>query len=310
MNPKVSIIIPTYNRADLLSRAIKSALNQTFKDFELIVVDDGSTDNTRQVVEGFQQKDERIKYIWQENSGAPAKPKNTGIENSKGEYVAFLDSDDEFVPEKIEKQLNLFLHSKKENLGFVGCNVLIIQQGNIIQEYITPKYKEVFLKLLESNFILSSSSVLVKKEVFENIGLHDIRFKCSEDWDMWIRIAQKYNFDFVPEFLFKYYVHSLSITQTTPTKEKTQDLLFILEKHKKQIIEKWPHIYGTHLRHLGSINLLSENKKDSMKCFIQSIKIYPSPRNILTMILSLLGKKIYYHLLNFKRKIAGNLFTG
>ena len=122
--PKVSIIIPTYNRAKLLSRAIKSVLDQTFKDFELIIVDDGSTDNTKGVVEEFQKKDSRIKYIWQENSGAPAKPKNTGIRQARGEYVAFLDDDDEWFPKKLEKQIELF----EDNIGFVGCNILIVDQ--------------------------------------------------------------------------------------------------------------------------------------------------------------------------------------
>ena len=95
MLPKVSIIIPTYNRANLLPRAINSVLNQTFKDFELIIVDDGSTDNTRKVVKEFEEKDSRIKYIWQENFGGPAKPTNTGLKISKGKYIAFLDSDNE-----------------------------------------------------------------------------------------------------------------------------------------------------------------------------------------------------------------------
>ena len=108
MNPKVSVIIPTYNRANLLARAIKSVLNQTFQDFELIVVDDGSTDNTRKVVEEFQKKDSRIKYIFQENSGGPAKPINTGIKNSKGEYITILEDDDEFLPQKLQKQVELF----------------------------------------------------------------------------------------------------------------------------------------------------------------------------------------------------------
>ncbi|HKK53946.1 MAG TPA: glycosyltransferase family A protein [Patescibacteria group bacterium] len=102
-NPKISVIIPTYNRANFLPRAIKSVLNQTFKDFELIIVDDGSTDNTKEVINNYLKNDDRIKYIYQQNSGGPPKPKNTGIKIAKGEYIAFLDSDDEWFKDKLKK---------------------------------------------------------------------------------------------------------------------------------------------------------------------------------------------------------------
>jgi glycosyltransferase involved in cell wall biosynthesis len=96
MSPKVSVIIPTYNRADLLSRAIKSVIAQTYTNWELLVVDDGSTDNTKEVVKEFIKKDKRIKYLWEPNSGSPSKPRNFVAKNAKGEYIAFLDSDDEW----------------------------------------------------------------------------------------------------------------------------------------------------------------------------------------------------------------------
>ena len=117
--PKVSVIIPTYNRQKLLPKAIKSVLNQTFKNFELIIVDDGLTDNTKEIIKEFQKRDPRIKYIWQENFGAPAGPKNTGIKNSKGEYIAFLDDDDEWLPEKLERVIEIppkTIHALK-NIG-------------------------------------------------------------------------------------------------------------------------------------------------------------------------------------------------
>jgi glycosyltransferase involved in cell wall biosynthesis len=104
MNPKVSVIIPTYNRANLLPRAIKSVLNQTFQDFELIVVDDGSTDNTRKVVEEFQKGDSRVKYFYKENGG-PGSARNFGLKNAKGNFVIFLDSDDMFLPYILEEEI-------------------------------------------------------------------------------------------------------------------------------------------------------------------------------------------------------------
>ncbi len=119
MTPKLSVIIPTYNGEKFIGRAIESVLNQTFKNFELIIVDDGSTDNTKEIVMEYQKKDERIKYLWEENSGGPAKPYNLALKQCGGEYIAFLDHDDMWLPEKLEKQID-FIEKEK----IVGGNCL------------------------------------------------------------------------------------------------------------------------------------------------------------------------------------------
>ena len=122
LEPLVSIIIPTYNRAELLKRAIQSCLDQTYKNIQVVVVDDASEDNTPEIVQRF--KDSRIKYIrLPKNSGRPAVPRNIGILNSDGEVIAFLDSDDYFLPEKIEKQVRALTNS--EEIGLVYCDALI-----------------------------------------------------------------------------------------------------------------------------------------------------------------------------------------
>ena len=127
MSPKVSIVIPTYNSEKFIDRTIKSVLNQTFQNFELIIVDDCSVDNTRKMIREFQKQDDRIKLIaLEKNSGAPAHPKNVGIKNAKGEYIAFLDHDDEWLPKKLERQIELFI--KNEKLGFVSCNAFIVDE--------------------------------------------------------------------------------------------------------------------------------------------------------------------------------------
>jgi cellulose synthase/poly-beta-1,6-N-acetylglucosamine synthase-like glycosyltransferase len=125
--PIVSIIIPTYNRKDLLERAIKSVLSQTFQDWELIIVDDGSTDETRDLVENFQRVDPRIKYIWQNNSGAPAKPEKCWLYvNSSGEYIAFLESRMmNGFQLNLEKTINICWKVCQE-YAFVSCNVIVL----------------------------------------------------------------------------------------------------------------------------------------------------------------------------------------
>lgn len=125
--PKVSIIIPAYNSSRFLKRAIGSILAQTFRDWELLIVDDCSKDSTPLIVEEYSKFDKRVKlFKTDHNSGGFAIPKNIGIENSKGKYIAFLDHDDEWFPEKLEKQLSVFENSRDEKLGLVSCYINFI----------------------------------------------------------------------------------------------------------------------------------------------------------------------------------------
>lgn len=302
-NPKVSVIIPTYNRADLLPRAINSVLNQTFKDFELIVVDDGSTDNTKELISDFQKKDNRIQYIWQENSGAPAKPKNTGIKNSKGEFLAFLDSDDEWLPEKLEKQLKLF--EKDKDLGIVGCNCWNIYVG---EKYRKTKYriknntKDNPIRILEDCFIFSSSSVVIPRFVFNDVSLYDESFKVSDDWDLYIRILKKYRFNFVDDFLLNYYVHYNNISKEGSIKQ-AEDYINLIKKHEKDynsnLLAK-----SIILRYVGSYYMINNQKTIARKYFKASIRCAPYHfRNYINFITSLFGVSFYKKIRNLKQNM-------
>ena len=304
--PRISVIIPTYNRQKLLARAIESVLNQTFKDFELFIVDDGSTDNTKEVVREFQKRDSRIKYIWQENSGAPARPKNTGIKNAKGNYIAFLDDDDEWLSEKLEKQLELF-EGLESDLGFVGCNILVINESNkkIWREYKIPRYSSqiFFEELLEGNFILTSSSIMIKKEVLDKIGLFDENLKFGDDWDLWLRIAKKYKFDFAPEFLIKYYIHGGCITPNLPPMKEAREFEYIFTKYQREY-EKYPHIYSIHLRQLASRYCASGQMSKGRKYYIQSIKFNSfNLKSYFYLALSFLGKRTFRKFYNFRKSL-------
>jgi glycosyltransferase involved in cell wall biosynthesis len=204
-DPLISVIIPTYNRANLLTIAILSVINQTYKNWELIIVDDGSTDNTKQIVEEFIKKDPRIKYFYKENGGQGS-ARNLGIKNAQGEYIAFLDSDDEFLENKIKKSLKIFNEDK--NIGMIYSDAIII--GNYLDnkkssEISKPYYGNVYKKLLLNNFI-TTSTVVVKKEVFLNRGFFNESslLRNFEDYDMWLRIAKKYKIGYIPEVLVKY----------------------------------------------------------------------------------------------------------
>lgn len=207
--PKISIIIPTYNGSKYISSSINSVLNQTYKDWELIIIDDGSTDNTESVVkEIIGLSPLSIRYIKQENRG-PNAARNVGLTLSAADFVAFLDSDDVWLPEKLEKQISLFNTYKNDLLGVVYCEAQVINDKSVVtNEYLEPLdrsiHGNIYQKLFYKNYIMGSASgVLVKRSCFDAVGKFDEKLRGFEDWDMWLRIAEKYEYDFVPEILVK-----------------------------------------------------------------------------------------------------------
>ncbi|MFX1502247.1 MAG: glycosyltransferase family 2 protein, partial [Promethearchaeota archaeon] len=188
INKLVSIIIPTYNRGNVIRETITSVLNQTYQNFQIFIIDDGSNDETTNIVQSF--NDKRIKYIFQTHSGLPAKGRNTGLKKIKGEYVAFLDSDDIWFPRKLEIQINLF--EKNPNILLIATNgVLFPTKLNMKVIPLKKNIKISFKQLLEKNIIINSS-VLFKKEVISMVGLLDenINLKYGEDFDYWLRILR------------------------------------------------------------------------------------------------------------------------
>ncbi len=301
-NPLVSVVIPTYNRAELLPRAIKSVLSQTFKDFELIIVDDGSTDDTKEVVKKFQEKDKRIKYIWQKNSGGPASPLNNGIKNSLGEYISFLEDDDEWLPKKTEEQLSLFQKSKM--IGLVGCNAMVTKNNKLLYIYKTPSDCKNYLKeLLESNIICSTGSVLIKKSVLEEVGLFDEKLSNAQDLEMWIRVAEKgYFFTFSQNILFKYNIYEQSISHSMSTTKAEKDLFYIFDKYEEHYKKK-SKIYSNKLRYDGTRYILMNESRKGKKSFLKSIKINPlNIKSYLYFFLSFLGPNVYKKLTLIKGK--------
>lgn len=301
---KISVVISTYNRADVLPRAIESVLKQTFSDFELIIIDDGSTDRTREIVENFERKDNRVRYIYQENSGGPSSPKNTGIKNAQGEYIAILDSDDEWMPEKLAKQMALF--NENPNLGFVSCNSIVVD-GIRKKEWVykIPRYKksEIFENIMARDYMGSGSGMVYKKSVFSNVGFFDENLKSSQDKEMRMRLAQEYEFDFIDESLFKYYVHKENRSKVLGIEGKEKDHEYIFEKYRKYY-EGHPKIYSNKLRYDGTRYVLAGDTKKARRSFYKSVGLNIfNCRSYLYLFLSFFGIGIYYGLNRFKAKI-------
>jgi glycosyltransferase involved in cell wall biosynthesis len=210
---KVSIIVPTYNRAHLVTETIDSILAQTFKDFELIVVDNESTDNTDEVIKSY--TDGRIRYFRNQNNGLVAVNRNYGINKANGEYIAFCDDDDLWMPEKLERQVKL-LDLNKE-LGLVYSDSYIMDENGNLERYTLLSSSKlfrgnVFDKLFQMNFI-PMLTVMIRREVLSRVGGFDPKYIIAQDYDLWLRIAEHYPIDFTEEPLAKYRIHGGSVSR-------------------------------------------------------------------------------------------------
>lgn len=213
LNPRVSVVIPVYNGEKYISDAIESVFNQTYKNIEVIVVDDGSTDNTAERIKLYLS---RVKYLYQDNAGV-ANARNRGIQNSQGEFIAFLDHDDIWLPEKIERQVDYFL--KNTQSKFVHTPVKYI---NHLGEIIEPSgywgklefnrevknVKEIFM-----HFAMLQSTMMIKKEIFDEIGLWNEAFTHCDGYNLCLRIALKYTLRFINEPLTLYRLHDLNMSK-------------------------------------------------------------------------------------------------
>ena len=204
---KISVIIPSYNYGRYLKQAIDSALGQTLPPHEVIIVDDGSTDNTDEILNSYQ---DRIRVVRQRNQGvAAARNKGAGI--ATGDLLGFLDSDDVWLPRKLELQVKRFL--AEPDLGLVHCGVLNIDSaGAPLEERVDGMEGWVAIEMLRfrrSVVIATGSAALIPRSVFEEVGGYDIdrRLHPSEDWDLSYRIACNYKIGFVPEVLIHYRQH-------------------------------------------------------------------------------------------------------
>lgn len=207
----VTIIIPTYNRADLIGETLSSVFTQTYRDFEVIVVDDGSTDDTASVLQPLMEQD-LIKYVYQNNQGESA-ARNRGIAEAKGQYIAFLDSDDLFEPTRLEMQLQYFRDHPDIGLvhsGFTKFDNSSEDLGYRDTSWFTGMiYPQI---LLYWTTLIPPSTVLIPKKVFEVIGPFDKSLRIGPDLDMWRRIARKYPFGFINKSLTRIRVHSGNIS--------------------------------------------------------------------------------------------------
>jgi glycosyltransferase involved in cell wall biosynthesis len=229
--PLVSVIIPTYNREKYIEETVKNALVQTYENIEVIVIDDGSTDQTEQKIKEF--NDSRVRYIWQENTGVSG-ARNKAILSSKGEFIALLDHDDIWLPEKLEKQIPLF---NDPQVGAVFCDsIYFTNEGDLYSIYSKnkPPNGKIFRELLRLNNFISCETVIIRKEALDSLDeLFPTDMHIVEEYDLFLRLAFRYEWRYVDEPLAKYRLHEEQFTRTR------DDLLIIELKKLRKRIEKY-----------------------------------------------------------------------
>jgi glycosyltransferase involved in cell wall biosynthesis len=220
----ISVIIPTYNSERFVTEAIDSVLAQTFKDFEILVIDDGSTDETESLMRRY---DAPVRYIRQENGGV-AVARNRGIEESRGKYIAFLDADDTWFPEKLERQLR----SLEASAGHRACYSAFLVVDADLKELGISRSARFGLAiedlLLRGNVIGSICTVLCERSLFETAGGFDPDLSQCADWDMWVRLAELTEFIYLDEPLVTYRQHDANMSHNAPLLER--DSILVLEK--------------------------------------------------------------------------------
>ena len=207
--PKVSVIIATYNRSHLISRAIQSILNQTYKNIEVIIVDDSSTNKTQNIISEFNQKDTRIVYIRNKNRLGFAKSLNKGIEISKGKYIARLDDDDFWCdPQKLEKQIK-FLEEHPEYVLVGGGAIVVGEKGKEYFRVLLPETDEKIREFMLFDCLFPHSTVVFRRDIWKTVGGYNERegikgVGSGEDWDLWLRFGEFGKFYNFQEYFLNY----------------------------------------------------------------------------------------------------------
>ncbi|HPP30377.1 MAG TPA: glycosyltransferase [bacterium] len=291
-NPTVSIILPTYNRAHTFEHAVKSLLRQTYQDFEIIIVDDGSSDNTESLIKEMMRIDKRIRYLKHDRNRGAAAAKNTGIKHASGRYIAFQDSDDEWISDKLEKQIITFKNAP-EDVGVVYTGFWrIFPTRKVYTPYKSVRKKEgdIYYELLNHNFV-GMPTVLIKRECFEKVGLFDELLPPLEDWELFLRISKYFSFSLIDEPLVIEYESSDSISKVKSA--KITALRRMIEKHQQDFIRYSKKISKFYFQ-IGDYLCRYGESKEARSYLKKAFCLKPTQsKYLIAYLLSLLGKSIY-----------------
>lgn len=272
--PLISIVIPAYNMAEYISDALISCINQTYQNIEIIVIDDGSKDKTKEVIKKFQKS---LSYHYQENMGVSV-ARNHGINIAKGEFVAFLDADDIWMPTKIEAQIDII--EKNNDLKAVSCGYGIMDEaGKILMPgLIRANYKsrDHLYKALSICQLIpgSASGVLVERKFLNEVGLFNEQLFIGEDWDLWLRIVEKTNIYFINKIL----VYLRSRTKKEPLRSLSNEIHQVQKIIENSVTLKYKkRAFAALYARVGSSYMSANEIDNAISLLIKSFKNRPFP---------------------------------
>jgi len=276
MSAKVSVVIPIYNYGRFVAAAIQSVLEQTHPIAEIIVVDDGSTDNTAEAVARFGAK---VRYIKQENAGVCA-ARNNGVRNASGVFIAFLDADDIWYPEKIEKQMAKFAEDGEIGLVHCGMREFDGESGETVHLHAQGKggwLANELLLFVEPAIVVSGSAIVVHRRAFEEVGGFDTNLKVGEDWDFCYRIARKFKIGFVPELLVDYRNHGKNAHFNVKEMERSMKIFYekAFKTNDENILRLRRQSYGNFHKVLAGSYFYSKDYASFVKNGFKSLYYEP-----------------------------------
>ena len=277
-SPQVTVIIPAYNYARYLPQAIGSVLRQTCPDFELVLVDDGSTDNTAEVVKPFLKADPRVRYTYQKNAGLSA-ARNTGIRQAQTPFLAFLDADDEWEPAFLARCLET-LQRLPETFGLVACaHRPIDADGNVL--FAKRRDLRGSREILQEDLILKnrfSPAVLAKRIAFDRAGSFEVSLTSSEDRDMWIRIAGRMGVFYLAEPLFLKRAHTLNMSSHSDRMRENMRKVLLKAREEQGVWRKpffWLRV-AAYFRAQNAWMLYPEGRRwEAVRDMIVSLLLWP-----------------------------------
>lgn len=224
----ISVVIPTYNAEKTIQETVFSVQSQTFSDIEIIIINDGSTDRTLEIIQNI--SDSRIKVFSYKNRGLPT-ARNRGIAQATGEFISFIDADDLWTPDKLERQLAALESHPEAGIAY-SWTQLIDEQGHFLHRYHPVFFEgDVYTEILVNNFVSNGSNILVRKETVLSVGEFDSTLKSCEDWDFYIRLAAKYHFAIVPDWQILYRQSSTAMSSKVEVM-KTSALVVISKAYE------------------------------------------------------------------------------
>lgn len=271
----VSCILTTYNRSYVLKRSLNSIINQTYKNLEILVIDDCSSDNTKEIVKIY--NDSRIKYIRHNLNKGLAQARNTGMENSTGEFMAFLDDDDEWLPHKLKEQLKVFQNSELKNLGMVMCGMRRINGLNVKEQKEVLRGNLMNKMLIDQPFVGNGSCALIKKDIYQKYGGFDVRYKRGIDGYYFCKISKNYEIDFCDQILVNYYEDIFDRISNYQNLDKIKEALksnFLIFEENKNIIERYPNKKARLNLRIAEYYILLNDYNNVLKFFFKSMKRY------------------------------------